>query len=120
MICIPITARTTDQAIAEMQSAEKTADIVEIRLDYIGSPDLERILKSRTKPVIITIMPTSEGGHFTGSEQERTALFQQAIELGAEHIDVNFGNPALAELLQQKKKTRIIVSYHNFSETPAD
>ncbi|MCP4716250.1 MAG: type I 3-dehydroquinate dehydratase, partial [Deltaproteobacteria bacterium] len=46
--------------------------------------------------------------------------FQQAIELGAEHIDVNFGNPALAELLQQKKKTRIIVSYHNFSETPAD
>ncbi|MGR3294304.1 MAG: type I 3-dehydroquinate dehydratase, partial [Candidatus Scalindua sp.] len=67
MICIPITARSEEDTISEMISASKYADIVELRIDYI--PELqnalsciEKALKSKTKPVIITNRPEREGG----------------------------------------------------------
>jgi 3-dehydroquinate dehydratase/shikimate dehydrogenase len=76
MICIPITARSAEDAVSGMVSASKYADIVELRIDYI--PELqnalsciEKSLKSKTKPVIITNRPEREGGKFNGSEQDK-------------------------------------------------
>lgn len=120
MICIPIVSETTDKAIEDMNKASKLADLIEVRADYIKSPDLKKILSAREKPLIITIMPEQENGKFKGTEQERIALLKQAIELGADYIDVNLGCTELNNLIKNREATKVIVSYHNFEETPSD
>jgi len=120
MICIPITAQTTDEALRDMQAAAPLADMLELRLDHIKDADLPLLLAKRTRPVIVTITPREENGAFTGTDAERLALLEQAISLGAEYIDCNLGWQALPRLLRIKGKTSIIVSSHNYAETPAD
>ncbi len=118
MICIPVVAQTTDEAITQIHRASLIADLVEVRVDYIKKPDLKKILAARQKPLIITVMPGHENGKFEGTEQERLELLTQALKMGADYIDVNWDCPALGSLIAAKKKSKIIVSYHNFNETP--
>jgi len=120
MICIPITARSAEDTISEMVSASKYADIVELRIDYI--PDLqnaltciEKSLKNKTKPVIITNRPEREGGNFKGNEQDRLGLLQKAIELGADYVDVEYDS---IKQITRRDSSKIIISHHNFKETP--
>ena len=120
MICIPIIAATTQDALRDMQAAAPLADIIELRLDHIKNPDLPLLLANRPKPVIVTITPREENGAFIGTDAERLALLEQAISLGAEYIDGNMGWHALPRLQNIKNKTRVIVSSHNYEETPAD
>ena len=103
-----------------MQAAAPLADMLELRLDHIKNPDLPRLLTAKSKPVIVTITPREENGAFTGTDNERLALLEQAIDLGAEYIDCNMGWHALPRLLSIKEKTRVIVSSHNYDETPED
>ena len=120
MICIPITARSTEDTVSEMVSASKYADIVELRIDYI--PDLqdaetciEKSLKSKTKPIIITNRPEREGGKFNGSEQDRLRLLQKAIELGADYVDIEYDS---IKQITRRSSSKVIISHHNFKETP--
>ena len=120
MICIPIIAATTQDALRDMQTAAPLADMLELRLDYIKDPDLPLLSANRPKPVIVTITPREGKGAFTGTDAERIALMEQAISLGAEYIDCNMGWHALPRLLSIKGKARVIVSSHNYTETPPD
>ena len=120
MICIPITAISTKDAVLEMISASKFADIVELRIDYL--PELQNaitcigeILKRTTKPVIITNRSEREGGKFNGSEQDRRHLLQKAIELKADYVDVEYDS---IEQITERNSSKIIISHHNFKETP--
>jgi len=120
MICIPIIATSTQEALRDMQAAAPLADMLELRLDHIKDADLPLLLTKRTRPVIVTITPREENGAFTGTDAERLFLLEQAISLGAEYIDCNLGWPALPRLLRIRQNTRVIVSSHNYAETPAD
>ena len=115
-IAVPVTASTMEEALADIDVAAAAADIVELRIDYMKEkPDLERLLRRSTKPVIVTNRHSAEGGKFQGSEEERVAYLQQAIELGAAYVDIElnyFPN------LVRNPQTMLIVSYHNFRETP--
>jgi 3-dehydroquinate dehydratase/shikimate dehydrogenase len=122
MICIPITALTTGAALQDIQQAEQVADILELRIDYLADPDLKKLLTARKKPVIITNRKNDEGGKFPGTEAERIQLLEEAVRLGAEHIDLEWscGPKVLQHFkeLTRETKTRIISSWHNFQETP--
>ena len=120
MICIPTTARSAENAVSEMISASKYADIVELRIDYIpelrnAETCIEESLKSKTKPVIITNRPEREGGKFNGSEHDRLRLLQKAIELGADYVDVEYDS---IKQIARRNSSKIIISHHNFKETP--
>ena len=71
MLCIPITSTTTKQALVDISKAEKLADIIEIRTDYISDLNLERLLNSTKKPVIITNRKFDEGGFLRRDDAER-------------------------------------------------
>lgn len=122
MICIPIIANTPDDVLRDMAEASKVADIIEVRLDYIKNPDLKHILEKRTKPVIITNRPCREGGKFEGSEEERIAALKLAIQLQADYVDIE--HDSIQHIMETTvhhpptSKTKLIVSYHNFRETP--
>ena len=120
MICIPIVSETTETAIKDMARAEKLADLIEIRADYINDLDLGKILAAKNKPVIVTITPKNENGKFEGTEKERTALLRQAVDLGADYIDISIECPELSDLIKYCKNTKSIVSYHNYNKTPGN
>lgn len=124
MICIPIIANNLDDVLQDMAEASKFADIIELRLDYIKNPDLGRILERRTKPVIITNRPVREGGKFEGNEEERIALLKLAIQMQADFVDIEHDSiqniRGDTEQPVPTSKTKLIVSYHNFRETPDD
>jgi 3-dehydroquinate dehydratase/shikimate dehydrogenase len=117
MICVAIISKDTASAIAEMQSVAGLCDLIEIRLDYIQNPDLHAILANKPCPLIATNRPTSEGGQWQGSEEDRIALLRKAVALGFDFVDVEIG---CESHFRERGATRLIVSYHNFKETPAD
>jgi len=103
-----------------MARAEKIADLIEIRADYINDLDLGKILAAKNKPVIVTITPKNENGRFEGTEKERTDLLRRAVDLGADYIDISIECPELSDLIKYCKDTKSIVSYHNYDETPSN
>ncbi len=121
MICVPIIANNLDDALHDMAEASTVADIVELRIDYIRGVDLKRLLEKRTKPVIVTNRPVREGGKFNGSEEERIALLKLALQLQADYVDVEHDSiQHIRRDTVHRVPTKIIVSYHNFRETPRD
>ena len=124
MICVPIIANNLKDVLRDMAEASKVADIIELRIDYIKTPDLKLLLERRIKPVIVTNRPVREGGKFKGSEEDRISLLKLAIRLQADYVDIehdsiqNISKGAAKSAYESK--TKIIVSYHNFNETPDD
>ncbi len=119
--CIPITAKNTENFIRDIKKAESLVDLIELRLDFIPNIDehiLRRIFKNKTKKVIVTCRPKYEGGHFTGTEEQRAQLLAAAIDFGAEYIDIESRSAKpIQKLLSHKKRSKIIYSYHNFEKT---
>jgi len=124
-ICIPITADTIDKALVDLKKAEKLTDLIELRIDFIkdiNENKLEELLKNKMKEVIVTCRPEFEGGNFIGSEEERILLLKKAIELNADYVDIEFKTDEnfIDNIIKNKKNSKIIISYHNFNETPSE
>jgi len=120
MICIPIISNTVEEAITDIKLAEKDADVIELRADYLKNPDVKFLIKSSQKPVIVTNRKKSEGGVYEGEERERIKVLLEAMASGADYIDIEFSveDSILEEIKNKKEKTRLILSYHNFHEVP--
>lgn len=122
MLAAVITAKTSEDAIKDIKKA-KNAGLIELRIDYFRSLDIgefKKMINLFKKPIIITIRKKDEGGFFEGSEIERFAIFKKSLEFGADYIDVEYSSDKnlIRYLLKNKKNTKIIVSCHNFKETP--
>ncbi len=127
MLAAVIKAENAKDALNVIKKAEGS-DLAELRFDYAKNLDFESkflydfisAAKSRNKPIIITNRTKEEGGAFCGSEDERMAILKKAIELGADYIDIECSadKSSIKNLISSKKNTKVIVSYHNFNETP--
>jgi 3-dehydroquinate dehydratase / shikimate dehydrogenase len=113
-IAISITAESMDEALRDMDKAEEVADIIELRIDYMSDPNLERLLRHSQTPKIVTNRTRYEGGRFQGFEEQRIAYLEQAIALGVEYVDIelDYYHPL------ERANTKLIISHHNFDETP--
>jgi 3-dehydroquinate dehydratase/shikimate dehydrogenase len=78
---------------------------------------LKRLLAERPCPVIITCRREKEGGRWTKPEEQRLMLLRQAIAAGVEYVDLE---EDIATSIPRFGKTKRIISYHNFQETPED
>ncbi|MBW3541885.1 MAG: shikimate dehydrogenase [Planctomycetes bacterium] len=117
MICVSI-GRTRHKMIVleHRRLAEKGAELVEIRLDWIArQPDLGRLLADRPTPTIITCRRRSDRGRWRGSEDARLALLRAAIVAGVEYVDLE---EDIAGGIRRYGNTKRIVSHHDFDETP--
>ena len=98
--------------------AEKGAELVELRVDFMRKrPDLGRLLKDRPTPVLVTCRRRSDRGRWFGTEDQRLTLLREAIIAGAEYVDLE---EDVAKSIRRYGKTKRIISYHNFEETPID
>lgn len=117
LLCVTVTAPT----MAELRSRRDEvtdADLVELRLDTVGDPNVTGALAGRRRPVIIACRPSWEGGQFAGSEAERRRILADAVAQGAEYVDVEW-RARFDELVAHAGGRRIVLSFHDFDGMPA-
>ncbi len=92
----------------------------EIRLDYLEQPDLKKLFRSLPGKVIATNRRPEEGGRWAGPEADRLRLLEEALDLGVHFLDVELATDAgwRQALFDRRGKTRLILSWHDFSGTP--
>lgn len=114
------------------------ADVLEIRLDLLEIRDsglaVETIGKIKAEtglPLILTNRSRAEGGKWEGSEKERVEILKELLPsflregsvdaVDAVDIELSAGEKERTELISTAKKQgkTVIVSFHNFSETPS-
>ena len=117
-LCVTVTATSTAE-LRRRRDAVRDADLVELRLDGIGDPDVAGALDGRRLPAIVTCRPTWEGGKFDGSEEERHRILGEALARGAEYVDVEW-RAGFDDLVKPAGGRRIVLSSHDFESVPAD
>jgi 3-dehydroquinate dehydratase/shikimate dehydrogenase len=119
ILCVTIGRGRHRAMIAEHKHlAEQGCQLVELRLDFLMTPpNLKRLLPERPCPVIVTCRREKDGGRWVKSETERQMLLRQAIATGVEYVDLE---EDIAASIPRFGKTKRIISYHNFQETPED
>jgi 3-dehydroquinate dehydratase type I len=129
-LCIPITAKTTGEALRKMERRYSAPGfsrlLLELRVDGIRDLDLRRLLSKRRFRVIVTNRRKEEGGTFRGSEEERVKVLRQAVVEGADFVDIEAATPPALfsgvkeEIGARGRGTRLIVSSHDWTKTPSE
>jgi 3-dehydroquinate dehydratase / shikimate dehydrogenase len=120
MIIVPITGPSMDQAVGQLASSARYADLFEIRIDLLETPDLARLIALSRKPVIATCRPVREGGAFSGDEEDRLGILQRAIDAGVKYVDLEADawRAGRQRLVQRGRALEWIVSQHVLSGAP--
>ncbi|MBW2001467.1 MAG: type I 3-dehydroquinate dehydratase [Deltaproteobacteria bacterium] len=114
MFCIPIIARNTEKALKKIASADIMADMLEIRLDFMESFNLQKIIKTASKPVLVTYRSVKEGGKGNSDPETHADYIFTAIQEGANLVDVELSLP-----LKWRGKSVIVISRHISEGTPS-
>jgi 3-dehydroquinate dehydratase-1 len=111
----PKVVGTVSQAGTLAQLPSRDCDIIELRLDLIGSDALRQL----GQPVIATIRLASEGGKWTQPDADRLPLFDTALR-ECTAADIELRSPLLDKVsaLAANHQKALIVSYHDFEKTP--
>lgn len=141
-IAVAIPVARTDAVSRALESARTAkshgADLVEWRVDTLaedphGSAAILRLVQESPLPCIITVRDESEGGAFSGSDDERIEVWRTAcsavpppayidVELSAYHMRSPMGDSAreIARIAIGSKTDapRIILSFHDFRGRP--
>ncbi|TWT82054.1 Shikimate dehydrogenase [Planctomycetes bacterium CA13] len=119
MICVSLGRARHKRMIAEHQYlVDQGAELVELRLDFIGrAVNLRRLIENRPGPVVVTCRRREDGGRWMKSEQERLMLLRSAIAAGVEYVDIEAD---VASQIPRYGTTKRVISYHKFSDTPEE
>jgi len=118
MICISINQESRRFALADMLNASRQCDLLEIRLDrFSKAPDIKELLDAKPCPVIMSCRRASEGGSWTGSEEDRLALLRQCIVSKADYVEIELD---VADQIRRFPPSQRVISYTSNQETPAD
>jgi 3-dehydroquinate dehydratase/shikimate dehydrogenase len=123
LLCETVTGRTMAEFLTARESATH-GDMVELRLDGVADLDIAGALQGRRVPAVVTCRPTWEGGRFEGTEYERARILAQAMELGAEVVDVEWratqqSNGDFTGIVR-RDPARVVISSHDFDGVPRD
>lgn len=126
-VCVPVPARDFRELVSLIHEAESSgADLVEVRLDYMGGDLLGNINRLRdvveacSVPLIATNRHKGQGGVCVLDEGLRVKSLLRAAETGFEYIDIELDTRGLHEIVSRIKVygAKVIVSHHIFTHTP--
>lgn len=120
MICIPIMARNNAEALEKMAEASALADMLELRLDVMERFDLKELIESAANPILVTYRSKRDGGKGSADYGIRVHHLLDAMEAGADYVDVEFSTPLewRQRIFQMKGPCRRVVSSHLLNGTP--
>lgn len=130
-ICVPLVFSNFSELAEEINFVKETQpDLIEWRGDYFESiedmnlvTDALNILKDCKIPIIFTLRSYNEGGKKIISENIRKKIIETCLNTGyIKYLDTEVFNDNeeirnIKELCK-KNNTELILSYHNFTETP--
>lgn len=123
-LCVVICGPTINEAREQVKKASARADLLEFRIDqfhfsHLGS--IASIKDSTNLPVIFTLRKRSQGGEFSGDEQERLQMIRQLAALQPAYLDLEYDlHDHFDEIKEISPDTKLICSYHDFEHTPKD
>jgi len=131
IICAPITETNANTFLTTIREAERIADAIELRLDYLPHESLTQLiteLSSRvarvSKPLVLTFRPREQGGKRDLSLQDRRDFWRglpPEIIKSIAYVDFEFD---LVESFANERPPmpweKVICSWHDFAETPHD
>lgn len=109
LICAPLKKKTASSLISSLKKAQEITDIVEIWFDEVKSlsdEEIKKILSIKQKPVIYKC--------------QNLENIELVLNNKIEFIDLDIKTPSkiIKQIKKKYPKTKIIISYHNFKETP--
>lgn len=111
MLCVPIKKKAITALIKESDKAHKIADIIEVWFDElsgkINDEVVRKILKKNRKPIIYKS---------TGNLKNIKTVLKNKIAFI--DLDIATSQKTIKYIKKNFPKTKIIISYHNFKETP--
>ena len=122
--CVAIAENNPKRLANKLKKGLKKSDFAEIRFDFLKTrdiPDTLELVKNQLHRCVCTLRPKTEGGKFSGSENERKSILKLVAEYNPYLLDIEF------ETLRKDKKfvksiknskTKILVSWHDFKKTP--
>lgn len=122
-VVVPVSAADVDTVVALGRHAHAAgADLVELRLDTCAKlgADPRAVIAAIPQlplPVVVTIRHVSEGGDWEGRDDERVALYLEAIRQSAAYIDIELAHWPLfgrMGITRQAITAKLILSYHDF------
>jgi 3-dehydroquinate dehydratase-1 len=120
-ICVSVMVERPDQVLETMTRARDVgANLLEWRLDVTREPEVESVLHQAPLPVIATVRSSEHGGHFEGTKEEQLRLLLRAAAGGSSYVDWEFRREEDLPDELAAMRERVIVSYHNFQETPSE
>ena len=120
-ICVSVMVEEPDRVLATMNRAcDMGADLLEWRMDVTREPEMRGVLQHAPLPVITTVRSIEQGGRFSGSRAEQLRLLLEAAGTGSTYVDWEFQPDESLPGELSAMRERLILSYHNFHETPAD
>lgn len=119
MLCGVITGPSLNEIQNQIAEASLSADILEIRWDCFDSLEFEVTSKL---PMIFTLRPISQGGHYLKSEEIRLQELERLMQAKPGFVDLEYTIPidSIKELQKKFPEIKTILSYHNFDNTPID
>ncbi|MBV8831170.1 MAG: shikimate dehydrogenase [Acidobacteriaceae bacterium] len=127
-VCVALGFASVDELMAAAEHEFKDGNkFLEFRLDYLGRPAtgieaIRRLVKKYSDlQILATCRARSNGGHFKGSLDAQIAVLTDAAGAGAFLIDLEIESAGRAKdkVAMLRSKRPLIVSYHNFTNTPA-
>lgn len=118
-ICISAAAETADEMIENIRLAEPSADLIEVRFDYLPTRDLEHLRSHISnlkfeKPLIATYRSLDQGGKNSLTLEARRTFWQKP-KLGFWAADVE------EDIVDEARAWPFrIVSFHKLNDVPGD
>ena len=125
MICVSVMGREITEIERKAEKALRLGgDLVELRLDFLKNlrlEELRRLVSRFAERAIVTLRPSWEGGGYKGSEEERIRIIEEAASEKPAYVDLELMTRDLEKVSRRlRRHTRLIVSFHDFSETPSE
>jgi len=118
MIKPRICAAIVNNDLKAIREIELLVDLFEARIDLIGD-GWEELVRQLRKPWIACNRCAEEGGQWQGNEARRVEKLLEAMELGADIVDIELGTKNLERILKLvKKRAKCLLSFHDLEKTP--
>ncbi len=102
-----------------VKEVEPFVDLFEVRIDLIGD-GWQKLVEQFKKPWIGCNRSADEGGRWEGDEARRIEKLLEAIELGADIIDLELRTTNLKQAIGLiKKRAKCLLSFHELGRTPS-
>jgi len=114
MLCVSLGSISFEECL----KAVKKYELCELRLDRLKLKDkeLEKVI-SAGKKILVTYRPVKKI-----TDDQRVKKLKAAMDMGAAYVDIEVESEDLFKneitIYASKRKTKIIVSYHNHAKTP--